>query len=87
LWEESRYALLGSAPAYWRRSAMNSSTVMPPSRIRARKVPLALSVIGNGEAAVRGLRLPEDDVAPPLPIDLVSEPTKGSHRLASRDPR
>jgi len=46
-----------------------------------------LSVIGNGEAAVRGLGLPEDDVASPLAIDFVSEPTKGSHCLPPRDPR
>ena len=46
-----------------------------------------LSVIGDGEASVRGLGLPEDDVASPLAIDLVSEPTKGSHRLPPRDPR
>ena len=46
-----------------------------------------LSVIGDGEAAIRGLGLPEDDVASPLAIDLVSEPAKGRHRLPPRDPR
>ena len=45
-----------------------------------------LSMIWNGEAAVRGLGLAKDDVASPLPVDLVSELAKRGDCLAPRDP-
>jgi len=45
------------------------------------------AVIGDGEAAERGLRMPQDDVAPLLAVDFVSEPAKGRHGLAAGDSR
>jgi len=44
-----------------------------------------LAMIRNGEAAMRRLRMAEDDVAAALPIDLIPEPPEGSDSF-SRDP-
>jgi hypothetical protein len=46
-----------------------------------------LSVVGDREATVGRLRVPEDDVAAPLPVKLVPELAERGSDLAPRDAR
>jgi hypothetical protein len=41
------------------------------------------AVVGNREASMRRLRVPEDDVATPLPIELVPELSERGRNLAA----
>ena len=49
--------------------------------------PCDLAMIWDGEAAMRGLSMPEDDVAALLPIHLVPEAPERGDRVAARDAR
>ena len=52
---------------------------------RAQRALGHFSMVGNREPAIRRSGVAEDDVAAPLPIDLVPELTEGGDNLAPRD--
>jgi hypothetical protein len=46
-----------------------------------------LAMVRNGKAAMRRLRMPEDNMAAALAIDFIPEPPEGGDGFSARDPR
>jgi hypothetical protein len=67
------------------RSAVNSSTVNPASRMIERKVPRATSLVWHDETSVWRFQVPENHVATTLPVQFIAELPKGRQDLSTRN--